>query len=93
MNIHAQAMKYAKTVGFKVNLLDKTKVWQTDPNTHDPPAVDSTDRVHARNIVSVFIKNHTAFCVVTFCISSVSCDNLFFTYFKGDHELYDVYPF
>ena len=33
------------------------------------------------------------FCVVTFCISSVFCDNLFFTYFRDDHELYDVDPF
>ena len=34
-----------------------------------------------------------AFCVVTFSISSVFCDNHFFTYFRGDHELYDAYPF
>ena len=30
--------------------------------------------------------------MVTFCISSVFCDNLFFTYFRGDHELCDEYP-
>ena len=34
-----------------------------------------------------------AFCVVTFCISSLFCDNLFSTYFRGDHELFDVCPF
>ena len=41
----------------------------------------------------VFMLNAIAFCGVTFCISSVICDSLFFTYFRDDHELYDVYPF
>ena len=37
--------------------------------------------------------NEFVFCVVTFFISFLFCDHLFFTHFRCDHELYDEYPF